>query len=318
MPTLSRALASFLTVSSFFALTACDIIGEKRTVEGDDSVLAAYFFSDQYASDNVSVRDFFSFSYGAVIAAAPTSNMDLWISPPSGCYYTVSFQNAAGGNVGIRRFLDVGTMDVLDSAKRSFEVKKDENGNYFVLQALLPGNYKFKSAGVKNGALAFEQDFTVPEKGGGLKVYAFLNPADTSQVTEQVLTSPALPLTTDPSYKVVFNRMAMNVVSFQAPTGTEYVRLRLRDGSNTAEGDVTCFAKPDEPLRIDNGVLHTFRTGVQGHMELDFVQSSQLSNVPKLKWSTIISSMRHFQGTFEYKDKDGIKHTENVGLVEFR
>ncbi|MEO5668395.1 MAG: hypothetical protein ABIR96_10070, partial [Bdellovibrionota bacterium] len=284
----------------------------------DDSALVSYFFSDQYATNDVAYRDFLSFMFGAVVVAAPSSSMELWTSPPSGCYLSSTFNNVASSNVGVRRFLDAGNITLEATNGTPQELSKNETHNYFFPTALVSGSYTIRSPGMKNGALAYDQSFEVLPKGGGIKVYTFLNPGEGATPTEQPLASPATPVAGNANYKIIFNRLSTNVISFQAPAGTNYVRLRLRDGSNTAGGDVTCFSKVDEPMLVEQGVLYTFRTGTQGHMELDFVKTSEISDVNKLKHGTIISSMRHFQGTFEYTNRDGIKVTDNVGLVEFR
>jgi hypothetical protein len=314
----SRAGSLFLTLSLFFSLGACEITGEKREPGGDDSVLVSYFFSDQYAIDNTDYRDFLSFYFGGIAAAAPTSSMELWTSPPTGCYSTSSFINVASSNVGVRRLLDVGTLSLKDPTNAVHAMSKENDNNYYYVKALTPGSYKLLSPGIKSGALAFEQSFEVLEKGGGIKVYTWLTNDTSTAPIEQALASPAVPAPTDPNHKVIFNRLTNNVLSFQAPAGTDYVRLRLRDGSNTSGGDVTCFAKIDEPLVVQQGALYSFRTGSQGHMEFDFVSSSTLRDVSRLKQGTVVSTMRHFQGTFEYTDSNGIKVTDNIGLVEFR
>jgi hypothetical protein len=314
----SRALSFFLTLSLFFSLGACEITGEKREPGGDDSVLVSYFFSDQYAINDNDYRDFLSFYFGGVVAAAPTSSMELWTRPPTGCFSTSSFINVASNNVGVRRLLDVGTLSLKDPLGAVQALSKETDNNYFYVKALTPGTYKLLSPGIKSGALAFEQGFDVLEKGGGVKVYTWLSTDTSTPPVEQALASPAVPAPTDANYKVVFNRLTTNVLSFQAPEGTDYVRLRLRDGSNTSGGDVTCFAKTDEPLVVQQGALYSFRTGTQGHMELDFVTSSTIQDVSRLKRGTVISTMRHFQGTFEYTNSNGIKVTDNIGLVEFR
>jgi hypothetical protein len=318
MSRLSRASALFLTLSLFFSLVACEITAEKREPGGDDSILVSYFFSDQYAINDDDYRDFFSFYFGGMAAAAPTSSMELWSSPPTGCFSTSSFINVASNNVGIRRLLDVGTLSLKDPSNAIHALSKENDHNYYYVKALTPGPYKLLSPGIKSGALAFEQSFEVLEKGGGIKVYTWLTNNTNTPPVEQALASPAVPAPADANYKVVFNRLTTNVVSFVAPSGTDYVRLRLRDGSNTSGGDITCFAKTDEPLVVQQGALHSFRTGSQGHMEFDFVTSSTINDVSRLKRGSVISTMRHFQGTFEYTDTNGIKVTDNIGLVEFR
>ena len=315
---LSRALSLVLTLSLFFSLGACEITGEKRVPSGDDSILVSYFFSDQYAINDNDYRDFLSFYFGGVVAAAPTSSMELWTAPPTGCYSTSAFINAASNNVGVRRLLDVGTLSLKDSSDAVHDLSKENDNNYYYVKALTPGSYTLLSPGIKSGALAFEQSFDVLEKGGGIKVYTWLTNNTTTPPVEQALASPAVPAPADANYKVIFNRLTTNVLSFQAPEGTDYVRLRLRDGSNTSGGDVTCFAKIDEPLVVQQGALYSFRTGSQGHMELDFVTSSTIQDVSRLKRGSVVSTMRHFQGTFEYTDANGIKVTDNIGLVEFR
>jgi hypothetical protein len=314
----SSKTRTLFMLSSFVFIHACEIGGEKRDIPQEDSVIVSYFFSDQYATDNDEYRDFLSFFFGAVVAASPNSSMNLWISPPNGCYYSSSYIGSASREVGIRRYLDIGTLRLKAGTDSPLDLNKTPRNDYYFPQALQTGAHTLISPGMRNGSLAFNHAFEVAEKGGGIQVYTLL-PEDGEYVAiEQPLASPATPAETDANYRIVFNRMTDNAVSFEAPPGTDYVRLRLRDGSNTNAGDVVCFGRPGEAIFINRGVLFSFRTGTQGHMELDFVKSHALRDVSRLKQGQILSTMRHFQGTFEYNNADGIKVTDNVGLIEFR
>jgi|GEM_PF-2370764 len=325
MSHLSHISSFVLLASSLAALSACEIGTEKRVLPQDDSALVSYFFSDQYAINETAYRDYFSFFFGAVIVADPSSNMELWTNPPSGCFRTSDFGIVASQNVAFKRRLDAGNLRMETLPGIFSSLNKDRAHNYYFSDALAPGAHSLRSPGLKNGALKFELPFDVLEKGGGIKVYTFLEPGENATPTEQPLASPDIPAPGDSNHNVVFNRLSNNVISYNAPAGTDYVRLRLRDGSNTPgsgsrtpDGDITCFAKPDEPLVVPLGALYGFRAGPLGHLELDFVTSSQIKDVAKLKLGTVISTMRHIQGSWESVNQEGISITLDVGLIEFR
>jgi len=322
MSRFARPFSLLLTLSLFSTLAACDLSGEKRKLntEEDSSRLISIFFSNQYASENESVRDFFSFFSGVIAASHSKTNTTLWTRPPTGCFKTRDFQGEATYNLGIQRVLNLGTLSLQKPGDIVEELGKTEDLDYYYQHALLPGSYVLKSPGTKNGALKFNQPFDVLEKGGNIRVFSYLDPQDSSVVSEQALASPRIPDENDADYKVVFNRLTNNYIQFDAPEGTSYVRTRLRDGANDANnGDYTCYSAPDQAVAILAGKLYGFRSGTQGHLEVDFVKVSELSDKDvKLHSSTILSTMRHFQGTFEYTTNEGLKITQNIGLVEFR
>lgn len=322
MSRLARPFTLFLTLSLFGTLTACELTGDKRKLqtEEDASVLISIFFSNQYASDNTSVRDFFSFFSGVVAASNSKMNTERFTNPPVGCSRTVEAQGLANYYLGIQRILNIGTLSLVLPEDAVAELKRTENLDYYYENALLPGSYVLKSLGTKNGTLKFDQPFEVMQKGGNIRVFSYLNSNDPSAVSEQLVASPHIPSPSDLDYKVVFNRLSNNYIRFDAPEGTSYVRARLREGPNpTSNGDYTCYSEPDQALEIPAGKLFGFSAGNQGHLEVDFIKVSEISDKSvRLHSSTIISTVRHFQGTFEYTTQEGLKVTQSIGQVEFR
>lgn len=304
-------LRHFYFLPMALLLFSCEINqGGKRDVKSDDSIIISYFFSDQYAIDSDFHQQLFPIFSGAMAAAEPNASLDLWKNPPSGCYFTNSFTSAASSKVGIRRLLDVGELR-LKAGDTSVPLNQTNDNYYFSYASLTSGDFTLLSPGVKNGVLEYEQNFKVLETGGNIKVYDVNN----AEEEPRALASPAVPADGD---RIVFNRFTSSVIGYDAPEGTDLIKLRLRDGSNLSDGDITCFAKMGETLVVPEGSLYTFRTGEQGHMELDFISISSKVNVPRLRESTIISAMRHVQGIFEYQNEDGVDMTENVGILEFR
>jgi hypothetical protein len=315
------SLTSFLTLSLFLSLflSACEVGGEKRKIESNDSILVSYFFSEQYAINDEFYRNLFSFIYGGIGAADPKSSTRFWTQPPSGCVYSQQLDTYQWQQFGLRRLINAGTLYIEDSALARQELKL--NGlesimSYYFLSPLQAGVYKLISPGVSGGALQFQQNFTVLNSGSNLRSHRY--DSQGNLVESRSLASPNIPDENDPSYRIILDRLSHNALSFSAPEGTDYVKARIKDGSNTSGGDITCFAQPDEVLLIPKGALYSFRTTTQAYLELDFVKVSSVSNVNRLKHGIFVSATRHIQGTFEYTDKDGVKHTENVGLTEIR
>jgi hypothetical protein len=305
-----------LLILSLSFLVACEIGGEKREVPQDDSVLTSYFFSEQYAIADNDLREALSFMFGAVIAARPSSNFQLWTQPPLGCFASNSYWSAASNNVGIRRMIDVGTLKLRLPTNQVVNFSKSGNLDYFHTPAVAEGLHTIQSDGVSSGALKFDLPFVALSSGENITAYTTLEGEEDALI--QPLSSPAIPSEDEPSHTLVFNRLTTNALTFDAPAQSHYVRVRLKDGSNTSSGDITCLGRVDEALIIPQGALYAFRTGTQGHIEIDFVRVDSISNVSRLKTGIVLSSIRHFQGTFEYMTQDGIKITDNVGLVEFR
>lgn len=298
-------------IASFSLLTsACEINGAKRDTKDESAVIISYFFSDQYAINSEKYQALLPVFSGATAASDPNGTLQYWTAPPSGCYPTPDFSNFAATQVGIRRLLDIGELS-LQTPESTFPLGHTSDNFYYTFSPLNSGVHTLVSPGLSNGALTYRQDFDVLETGDSIAVYDLNNPT----APPQTLSSPAVPAETD---RVIFNRLTTSIIGYNAPAGTDFIRLRLRDGSNTAEGDITCFAKPNETLVVPEKSLYSFRTGEQGHMELDFVTVSVRNDVERLKEGAIVSAMRHFQGTFEYEGEDNIKITESVGIVEFR
>ncbi len=307
---LCKTLRAALFCSIALLISACEINGGKRDIKNDDSIIISYFFSDQYAIESEFYQKKLSLFWGAMAAADKTGNLRLWKAPPSGCYFTNSFIPIADGNIGIKRRLDVGELK-LSFADTSFPLAQTKDNFYFTQTSLVPGSYSLKSPGLNNGVLKYNQVFSVLPKEANIQIYNFEN----SSAPPQSMASPEVPAEDD---RIIFNRFTTSIIAHEAPEGTDYIRLRLTDGSNTAEGDITCFAKPAEALTVPNGALYSFRTTEQGFMEVDFVKIFSVTDIPRVSDSTVISTMRHFQGLVEYKDENGVKITNNVGIIEFR
>jgi len=312
-----KHLFPLLTLSLF--ISACEIGGEKRNIESEDSILVSYFFSDQYAINDEFYKNLFSFVYGGMGVANPKSSTNFWTRPPNGCALSQNLDAYQWQQFGLQRLLDVGALSFEDSSQNRESLKFNALNSimsYYFINPLAEGVYKLISPGVKGGALKFEQEFEVLGSGSNIKVHRFDSSGNLQSSTP--LASPEIPNEGDPDYHIILDRLSNNKVSFSAPAGTAYTKLRLKDGSNTSGGDITCFVQPDEVLLVPKGALYTFRTTTQAYMELDFVSVSEIENKSRLAHGIFISSKRHIQGTFEYSDKEGVKHTENVGLVEIR
>jgi len=291
-----------------FLFSACEINqGRKSELKSDDSIILSIFFADQYATTSPSLRDFFSTFHGTIAAAENFGNLRLLKSPPTLCDYSVNYRNDYTGEMGLKRLLDVGELKV-KTGDNPLPLRKIDN--YYDLDVDLErGANSLQSPGVKNGVLNFEQSFQVLESGGNIRIFE----KDDANAPVQNLVSPEIPEETD---RILFDRNKAYIVQYDAPTGTQYVRVRLRDGTSRAEGDISCFAKLGENLEIVEGALYGFTSGNLGHMEVDFITVSTRTDIPRLQESSIISTMRHFQGTFTYQNGNK-KETLPVGVVEF-
>lgn len=300
-------------------LSNCKIADEKREVEQNDAVLVSYLFSNQYAITEPAYKNHFSHLYAGVAAANPETSATYWIKPPSGCNFTQLISEKQTTSLGLRRLIDAGELRIEDKSSKKYPLKFNSLkslDSYSLSTVFAPANYKLYSPGVENGALKFTQNFKVLGLGSELTLHNF--DRSNNLIASTPLASPQIPAPEDASFRLIFDRQSHNVISFNAPAGTSYVKLRLRDGSNLPEGDITCFSKPNDFMVVHIGALNTFRITEQAFMELDFVNSNEITDVNRLKRGIIVSTTRHIQGTFELRDTEGNKHTRFIGLVEIQ
>jgi hypothetical protein len=305
-----RALFAFVF---FISLTGCELAGEKRDGDPiDDSVIMAFFFSEQYALNSADDRDFLSKFYGRVLAATPDSDFAAWSNPEPGCDYTAN-ENV---NVGLRRYLDIGGIALMGG-----EVALDlgrfgmtgSTGIAYQYSGFLGFGTRTLATEGRGLAARYNQAFTIPEGGGGIEVRT--GSADAAPFN---LASPEFPSEGNGNYNLVLERGQPIYVDYTAPAGTSYVKLRIKDGSNRNDADITCHGTPSGRITLPASALNTFRTGTDGIFELDFVHASLRRNVARVKESIVVSSTRHFQGTIEYMDSDGVLRSAELGLVEIR
>lgn len=299
----------------FFAFSACELAGKKRpTTVGDDSVLMAFFFSTQYALNSQADREVLSSLSGRVVAATPESTFAQWSKPKNVCQYTVNL----GVEVGLRRFLDLGSISVL-TPQGAVELVRHPLGSaadgtaYELRQFLGFGDHQLSLEG-RGQAGRFTQDFQVPgDLGRAIQVR--IGSPSAPAVT---LATPEFPQPGEPNYVVVLERGQPHFVDYEAPSGSTYVRLRLSDGSSRDEADITCFGPPNGRIEIPSNALNTFRTGSDGILELDFMHVSLKKDVARVKESIVLSATRHFQGTIFYYDENDIQQRGQMGLIQIR
>jgi hypothetical protein len=309
----SSALRVFAFSLLCLSLTHCEIAGDKRDGSPiDDSVLMAFFFSEQYALNSEDDRDFLSKFYGRVLAATPDSTFDAWANPELGCDYSANL----GVDVGMRRYLDIGAIALLGGTA-SVDLQRfgisNSTGVAYQLSGFLGFGTRTLSTQGRGEAARYSQAFSIPEGGGNIEVRTGSTDAEAFR-----LASPEFPSEGNGDYNLVLQRGQAIHIDYTAPAGTSYVSVRIKDGSNRAEADITCYGTPNGRISIPATALNTFRPGTDGIFELDFVHANLRRNVARVKESIIVSSTRHFQGTIEYYDADNVLRTAELGLVEIR
>jgi hypothetical protein len=298
----SRAL-----ILTFLPLAACNLSLRRNptNVEPSKNIILAHFASTQYPLSDDNASSQLSEFFGEAVSALPGSNFSKWVSPPHICDYSGNF----GVDVIAKRNLNLGALVLSHGAESvSLEASKVDF-SWGATGHLSPGDYQIAPQGV-HGTGAFTQTFSILPASGSILAYI-----GNLQAASFKLPSPQVPSAGNVDYDLHVSRSQPFILKITPSEHTDYYRVRIRDGSNRAAGDVLCYAGPTENIAIPPSLMGTFRTGGDGLLEIDQVHISHFRNQASVAESLIISSTRQVHGTIEYLDETNQMQRMQFGLL---
>jgi len=267
-------------------LTNCEL-AKKPQENSTHGVVIGYFYSEQSAVDSRytfdsgrPLRDFFSNFYGRVAVASLNSTFEKAFLPKMGCY---KFENAPEATFEMTKPLDPGSIAVISESGEGFQLPKYNGPLFFAQGFVSPGRYRLQSTGI-NGALAFDEEFQVPQSGSAIKVSSGSN-------LDQGLPTPLI----DPSISVRFDRSSGATVSFTAPADADFVKIYLGE-IYTRGADIICYGPKDSPIVIPSELFADFPASDGGSFELSFVNTYLNKGVARYNETFIHSSIKHVHG----------------------
>ncbi len=279
----------FYSLLLIFTLTSCEQ-ARTPTVETPESIILTYFLSTQVATEDNELNSVLSEFFGSGLTATPDSSVALWTQPESLCDYSENFFL----EIQPKRYLPLGELELSRGTESVRIPAHSSDYSWGFSGRLSPGIYGLMPDGA-NGTARFQQSFEVLPSTDGIEVFSgnLANPAFP-------LPSPRIPASDDPHFELQFSRSQPLMLRAEAPENTDYLRLRLRDGSNRNMGDLTCYAKADETISISPSLLGSFRTGSDGLLQVDFISVSHLQNTARVQDSVVVSVTRQLHGSLEF------------------
>lgn len=297
-----------------FLLIGCEVNGSKREVKTQDSIVISMVNTFQFATNSSEYQRIFPYTQSFSAAADSGSSMGLQVSPGFGCYQTKLLEEVSQQQMLIQRFFDVGSVKIKDSENETTTLTKSEGNIYYTFMPLPSGRTTISSDGVRNGSLKMSNNFTVLSREADIAVVEVNT--NNEAINTYPMVSPEIP---DEEDRIVFHRDGINAVVYNAPEGTDFVKVTLSDGRGREEIDarLTCIFPPEETNWINSKLLRRMRSTDEASLKVEFIRVQEIRDVARLKVGHIVSSMAHIQGSIVYSDGEETT-TDRFGVVEIR
>jgi hypothetical protein len=296
-----------LLILNFFLLASCELMSQRKPLDPEPSknIIMTYFISNQYPTSDENISAQLSEFFGAGISADPISSFANWVNPRMTCDY--------GGTFGIgvvpKRPLYLGNL-VISHGENSASIEPSTTDYSWSFTGSLPASdYQLHPVGV-NETASFTQTFKILEPSASVLTYIGNLQAPAFQVP-----SPTIPTAGNNNFDLHISRGQPFIVKVNAAPDTSYLRVRIRDGSNRATGDVLCYAKVGDNISIPPTLMSTFRTGTDGIIEIDQIHISQLKNAARVAESIVVSTTRQIHGTIEFLNNNNELERLEIGKL---
>lgn len=211
-----------------------------------------------------------------------------------------------------QRYFDVGKVQIRTLSGESAELNRRDDNLYYRFVSLPSGKTRLSSEGVRNGSLKMKTDFDVLSRDADIAVFEVDEKGE--GLARYDMVTPEIPTEAD---RIVLKKNGFNLVAYNAPEGTDFVKVTIDDGRNSSEGSMTCISQPDRVTLLPPEGLKLMVSTTQASLRVEFISVAEITDVSRLKLGHVISSMAHIQGTIVYKE-DGETQTDAFGVVEIR
>lgn len=297
-------MKKLLILVAITIFNGCKVAGARQEpIKANGSVLN-YFVSEQFASEIPEVSNALSSLFGMVMLAEESATFKNWSEPELGCLYTNNDQ------IGFapKETVSIGAVILSGYSLNETRLEADPESQTFNAYGRLPsGTYNLSARDTPK--VSFEQSFVVPETASSISIVR--DDGFTSKIP-----SPQIPNSSDPGYTVSIRKSEGIRIRYSAPAQTDYIRVRISDGTSKSEGNITCYGHPNGEIRIPAGSMSYFRSTDDGQLFVDFVSVSMKTDQSQIKESFIMSYQRHFHGLKDLFMNDS-KQTLRFGVLRF-
>ncbi len=294
-------------ILSFFILASCELMSQRQPTKEEPSknIIMTYFVSNQYPMSDDNIASQLSEFFGAGISADPVSNFSKWVSPRMTCDYGNTF----GVDVIPKRPLYLGSLIVSHGENTVSIPASQSDYSWGFTGSLPPADYDLHPQGV-NGTASFTQTFSIVAASTSILTYIGNLQAPSFKVP-----SPTIPTSGNADFDLHLSRAEPFIVKITPSAGTSYLRVRIRDGSNRASGDVLCYAPAGSNISIPPSLMSTFRTGTDGIIEIDQIAISHLTKTARVNESIVVSTTRQIHGTIEFLNSSNQLERLEIGRL---